>query len=87
MTTQHTIQNTVTKAISDVIRMHDEITAETTLKDDIGMDSLHRWELSVKLERIYKIQINCEEMEHVRTVGELVGLVESKLSTGLTVAI
>ncbi len=52
----------------------------TTLKDDLGLDSLHLIELAMDLEAEFGIEIEGVEAEAVNTVGDAVLLVERKIS-------
>jgi acyl carrier protein len=54
------------------------ITPEATVKDDLGIDSLAVVELVMALEDAFGISINEEQLKSIRTVGDIVKLVESK---------
>lgn len=47
----------------------EEITAETSFKEDLGADSLDLFELVMALEEEYGIEIPSEELEQITTVG------------------
>ena len=51
----------------------DEITAETSFKEDLGADSLDLFELVTNLEEEYNIEIPAEELENLTTVGKVIG--------------
>ena len=49
----------------------DQITPETSFKDDLGADSLDLFELVMALEDEYKIEIPTEELQKIETVGDV----------------
>ena len=54
----------------------DSITAETTLADDLGADSLDVVDLLMSIEDEFEVEIPDEEVEHSKTVGALVEYIE-----------
>ncbi|MCD8240961.1 MAG: acyl carrier protein [Lachnospiraceae bacterium] len=56
----------------------DEITAETSFKEDLGADSLDLFELVMALEEEYEIEIPSEELEQITTVGAVMDYLKSK---------
>lgn len=54
----------------------DSITAETTLADDLGADSLDVVDLLMSIEDEFEVEIPDEEVENIKTVGELVKYIE-----------
>ena len=50
----------------------DEITAETSFKEDLGADSLDLFEMVMALEEEYGIEIPSEELESLTTVGAII---------------
>ena len=54
----------------------DKITAETTLADDLGADSLDVVDLLMSIEDEFEVEIPDEEVENIKTVGALVGYIE-----------
>ena len=50
----------------------DEIGLETDLRDDLGADSLDLFELAMKLEDEYALEIPVEELQQFRTVGDVI---------------
>ena len=50
----------------------DSITAETTLADDLGADSLDVVDLLMSIEDEFEVEIPDEEVENIKTVGALV---------------
>ena len=56
----------------------ESILPDTDLKMDLGADELDDIELIMETEDEFNIEINDEEAAEIRTVGDLVKLVESK---------
>ena len=48
------------------------ITEDTSLKDDLGVDSLDLFELVMALEEEYGLEIPTEDLEKLTTVGSLI---------------
>lgn len=57
-----------------------EVTENTSF-EDLGLDSLDVVELSVKIEDAFGIDIDEDDLENVRTVGDAANLVRSKLAS------
>ena len=55
----------------------DEITAETSFKEDLGADSLDLFELVTNLEEEYNIEIPEEQLEEMTTVGKVIDYLKS----------
>ena len=55
----------------------DEITAETSFKEDLGADSLDLFELVTNLEEEYNIEIPAEKLEEMTTVGKVIDYLKS----------
>ena len=49
----------------------DSINEDTSFKDDLGADSLDLFELVMNLEEEYGIEIPTEELETLKTVGDV----------------
>lgn len=49
-----------------------EITESTSFKDDLGADSLDLFELVMAFEDEYGVEIPTEELESMRTVGDII---------------
>ena len=54
-----------------------EITLETTLLEDLGADSLDVYQIIMKIEEAFEIEIPPEQAEHIVTVGEAVDLIKN----------
>ena len=55
-----------------------EITLETSFKDDLGADSLDLFELVMAFEEEYGIEIPSEDLEQITTVGAVIEYMKSK---------
>ncbi len=54
----------------------DKITPETSIADDLGADSLDVVDLLMSIEDEFEIEIPDDEVENLKTVGELVKYIE-----------
>ena len=57
----------------------DSITLETNIADDLGADSLDVVDMLMSLEDEFDVEIPDEEIEKIRTVGELVAYIEENM--------
>ncbi len=57
-----------------------EVVSEAHLQDDLGADSLALLNLAEAFEKRYAIEIPSDDLVDIANVGELVKLVESKIS-------
>ena len=74
------ILSQVREIIGDVLDQPNvQITAATTAADVEGWDSFNHINIVVAVESRFGIKVNTAEIEDLRNVGELVGLVERKL--------
>lgn len=55
----------------------DTLTLDTNLQDDLGADSLDVVDLLMSLEDEFEVEIPDEEIENIRTIGELVSYIEA----------
>ena len=71
----------VKKAIIKVQPGIDEtkIIMDADLKQDLEIDSLSRVEMTLALEDTFNFYLQDEELEDIKTVGDVVDLIESKL--------
>ena len=73
----------VKEIISDELGLDaDEITLETNILEDLGADSLDAVELIMSIEEEYDIMIPDEDALNVKTVKELVKLIETEMNKG-----
>jgi acyl carrier protein len=56
----------------------DEILAESRFIEDLGADSLDIVELVMALEEEYEVEVPDEDAEKLRTVGDVIGYIESQ---------
>lgn len=54
----------------------DSITADTSIADDLGADSLDVVDLLMSIEDEFEIEVPDEEIDNIKTVGELVKYIE-----------
>ena len=57
----------------------DSITAETRISEDLGADSLDVVDLLMSLEDEFEVEGPDDEIENIKTVGELVKYIESNM--------
>lgn len=55
-----------------------EITADTSFAEDIGADSLDLVELVMALEQEFDVEIDDEEVENIKTVGDAIRYIKDK---------
>ncbi|HHU24461.1 MAG: acyl carrier protein [Bacilli bacterium] len=69
----------VVKIIGDVLNFSiDDLTLDTHLQDDLGIDSLDVVELMMAMEDAFAIAIDDEEMKDLRTIGDIVAYLQNK---------
>lgn len=56
----------------------DEISLETSFKEDLGADSLDLFELAMALEDTYSVEIPSEDLENLTTVGKVIDYLKAK---------
>ena len=57
----------------------DTITLETSISEDLGADSLDIVDLLMSLEDEFEIEVPDDEIENIKTVGELVKYIEGNV--------
>ena len=55
----------------------DEITMDTSFKEDLGADSLDLFELTMALEEEFDMEIPSEDLEQLETVQDVVSYIEN----------
>lgn len=55
-----------------------EIQETTSFKDDLGVDSLDLFELVMSLEEEYNVEIPSEDLEGLKTVGDVMKYLKDK---------
>lgn len=58
----------------------DTITAESTLSDDLGADSLDVVDLLMTIEDEFEVEVPDTEVENMKTVGDIASYIESHQS-------
>ena len=61
-----------------------EITLQSDLQDDIGLESIDIITVVFELEDEFNIEIPDQDIENVKTVGDIVTYVQNKVSTPVT---
>ena len=56
----------------------EKVTMESSIVDDLGADSLDVVDLVMSLEEEFDVEIPDEEIENVKTVGDMVKFVEAR---------
>ena len=56
----------------------DKVTAEASITEDLGADSLDVVDLVMSIEESFDIEIPDEEVENIKTVGDIVKLIDKK---------
>ena len=59
----------------------DEVTEESTLDEDLGADSLDLVDLTMAIEDEFGLRVEDEELEKIKTVGDVVNKLVSALGT------
>jgi acyl carrier protein len=54
----------------------DKITMESSITEDLGADSLDVVDMVMSLEEEFDVEIPDEEVEHIKTVGDIVKYIE-----------
>ena len=66
------------EAIAEVLSVDpDEVTEETTFREDLGADSLDVYQIIMKIEETFEIVIPPDQAEQITTVGEAVELIKN----------
>jgi acyl carrier protein len=56
------------------------VTLDANLSTDLGADSLDVVELILEFERVFNITIPEDQAEHIKTVGQVVAFLETKVA-------
>ncbi len=68
----------LTTIIADQLGIDETTISEDTTLEDLGADSLALVELVMSVEEEFEIQIEDEDMEKFKTVGDVLDYIESK---------
>ena len=70
----------IKKILADTLDVsEEEISADTNIATDLGADSLDVVEILMSIEDEFEIEIPDNEIENIRTVGELVEYIETNM--------
>ncbi len=68
------------EAIADILGVDpNEVTEETTFTEDLGADSLDVYQIVMKIEEAFEIEIPAEAIQEISTVGEAVELIRNSI--------
>lgn len=68
------------EAIAEVLSVDpNEVTEETTFTEDLGADSLDVYQIVMKIEEAFGIEIPADQAEQITTVGEAVELIRNSI--------
>ena len=56
----------------------DEVTMEATMQDDLGADSLDLVDLVMSVEEEFGVKVADEDLENIKTVGDIVNYIEER---------
>lgn len=56
----------------------DKITLDTRFKEDLDADSLDLFEMIISIEEEYGLEFPAEDLEQLKTVGEVIAYLQSK---------
>ena len=54
------------------------MTAETSVKEDLGADSLDLFEMVMALEEEFEVEIPTEDLENIKTIGDVEAYLQSR---------
>ncbi|MDY3091167.1 MAG: acyl carrier protein [Porphyromonas sp.] len=75
------IQEKVTEIIVDKLNCNpEEVTREASFTADLGADSLDTVELIMEFEKAFDTQIPDQDAQNIKTVGDAIDYIESKLA-------
>ena len=55
------------------------LTAQTSFKDDLGADSLDLFEMVMALEEEFEVEIPTEDLENIKTIGDVESYLQNRL--------
>ena len=55
------------------------LTAETSFKEDLGADSLDLFEMVMALEEEFEVEIPTEDLENIKTIGDVESYLQNRL--------
>lgn len=79
--TEHGIAAHVKKIIADKLGVEEhKVRLETSFADDLGTDSLDIYEMTIELEKEFRISIPDENIEKFKTVGSIINYISKQKS-------
>ncbi len=75
-----TIYSKVVTAISNILKINEDVITQDSSLESLGADSLNRVQFVIELEDTFGIEINDEDAEKLVTVGQIVDYVERLIS-------
>lgn len=73
------ITTKINEIIKDILGVNDLELKETIPLDEIGLDSIEKAEMLVKLQKSFSVKLNLEEFQSLNTMSEIYQYVEIKL--------
>jgi acyl carrier protein len=74
------LEKEVTQVIADVIgRNADELKLDANFWKDLGVDSIKAIEITVAIEKKYKVRIRDEEIPKIATIGQAIQVLKEAL--------
>lgn len=74
------ILGTLRRLARERLDLERELSEELRLVEDLGLDSLSQQVLAMEVENHFRICLDEEDEEEIRTVGDLVGTIRGKLA-------
>lgn len=73
------------KRLEEIIKVQDPakallISEKTSLKDDLGVDSIELMEFVINVEDAFSVSIPDEDVETLMTIGDLIDYLQKKLA-------
>lgn len=70
----------VRKILARMLKIKEEIVKpQSSLRNDLGVDSLDIWEIVSKIEEAFGIEVSEDEIPQVNTVEDVVHMIEEKM--------
>ncbi|MBI4845977.1 MAG: acyl carrier protein [Candidatus Omnitrophica bacterium] len=60
-------------------RAMEELKPEANFWEDLGIDSIKAIEITVAIEKKYKIRVKDEQVPHINTIGKVVAVIREEL--------
>lgn len=70
------------RTASEVMQKHVEVTAESNIGRDLGVDSLALMNIVMELEDVFELSIPIDRLADVETVGDLAALINELRARG-----